>query len=217
MENRTTQDVLLAACAELLTTLSAIRSAGGPPPAAQATPLVEAVWAEPAQRTDALKALASPYLPLNMLESTLVRGFRGNPNHLRPRDENGPRLASDLLAFFRLHLRIMAALPTLVDLPPGGVPANDLHGDGGWCDLCGQCCCHCGTVSTAPDTVRYPPWFYHAIAGEPLWPQPFCPFLAQTLSQPRFFCAIHPIKPLACSRFDQADCQRGRPGRGYLP
>jgi hypothetical protein len=37
------------------------------------------------------------------------------------------------------------------------------------------------------------------------------------LGRPLFFCGLHPIKPLACRGFDQDDCQRGRPGRGYPP
>ncbi len=202
-------------CRDLLTTLGGRRAKGGPPPANLARPLVEAVWpGEPEQR-DALAALASPFVALTMLERTLARGFRGNPGHLRPADDQGERLASDLLAFLRLHLRITAELPALVAWPPAGVPAADLAGDGGWCDLCGQCCCHCGTVPTPPDGTDYPPWFHHAIAGDSLWPQPFCPFLFQALGQPRFFCGLHPIKPLACSRFGRADCDRGRPGRGF--
>jgi hypothetical protein len=65
--------------------------------------------------------------------------------------------------------------------------------------------------------VDYPAFFHHALAGETLFPQPFCPFLFQALDRPLFFCGLHPIKPLACQRFDQKDCQLGRAGRGYRP
>lgn len=213
---RAETDPLLNHCRGLLTVLGGLRAAGGPPPEETARPLVEAVWPAGQERRDALAALASPFLALTMLERTLVRGFRGNPGHLRPTDDDGPRLAADLLSILRLHLRMNAALPALVPWPRQGVPAGELTGDGGWCDLCGMCCCHCGTVPTPPAGAKYPPWFHHAIAGESLWPQPFCPFLFQAIGQPLFFCGLHPIKPLSCSRFDQKDCQRGLPGRGFL-
>lgn len=202
------------ACLELLAGLGRRRSGGAPPPPGEARRAAEAVWPRPLAGR-AARALADPYLALTMLWRTLGRGFRGNPLHQRPRDRESPELARDLMAFLELHLRVREALPGLVAWPAGGQSAEGLQGDGGWCDLCGQCCCHCGTVPTPPAGVDYPPFFHHALAGEPLWPQPFCPFLFQALGAPRFFCGLHPVKPLACRRFDRDDCQRGRPGRGY--
>jgi hypothetical protein len=201
-------------CLDLLSRASQVRAAGRLPGQNELLVPAKALW--PDSGEEAAQALSDPYLAVTMLWRTLGRGFRGNPNHLRPLDNNGPRLASDLLDLLKLHLRIRAALPGLVDWPEGGLSASELVGDGGWCDLCGQCCCHCGTVPTPPPGVSYPPWFYHALAGEVLHPQPYCPFLFQALEEPAFFCSLHPIKPIACSRFDRQDCDRGISGRGCL-
>lgn len=210
----TNQDTLKL-CLDLLVQAGQTRAAGVLPGHKDMLAAARALWPDEAE--EAAQALVDPYLAATMLWRTLDQGFRGNPNHLRPRDTHGPRLTRDLLILLKLHLRIKNALPGLVDWPQAGQPALDLVGDGGWCDLCGQCCCHCGTVPTPPEDVRYPPWFYHALAGEALHPQPYCPFLFQALERPLFFCGLHPIKPIACRRFDRDDCERGRPGRGYLP
>ena len=201
-------------CLDLLSRAGETRASGRLPDPESVLPQAGALW--PDHVDQAVQALIDPYLAATMLWRTLGQGFRGNPNHLRPRDDDGPRLSRDLLAILQLHLRIRCDLAGLVDWPVGGQPAGELVGDGGWCDLCGQCCCHCGTVPTAKPGIDYPAWFYHAIAGEALHPQPYCPFLFQALEEPLFFCALHPIKPIACSRFDRADCERGLPGRGYL-
>lgn len=200
-------------CQDLLRRAGEARASGVLPNREDILPQVEALWPEQAEQ--AVRALCDPYLAATMLWRTLGQGFRGNPNHLRSRDHDGPRLSRDFLALLILHLRIRNALNGLVDWPADGQPAGELVGDGGWCDMCGQCCCHCGTVPTAKPGVNYPPWFYHALAGETVQPQPFCPFLFQAVEEPLFFCALHPIKPIACSRFDRADCERGLPGRGY--
>lgn len=200
-------------CLELLRQAGETRASGSLPSPEALLPLAKALW--PDQAEQAAQALADPYLAATMLWRTLGQGFRGNPNHLRPRDQDGPRLSRDLLTLLDLHLRIRRDLTGLVAWPASGQPVGELVGDGGWCDLCGQCCCHCGTVPTAPPGVSYPAWFYHALAGETAHPQPYCPFLFQALGKPLFFCALHPIKPIACSRFDRADCGRGQPGRGY--
>lgn len=199
-------------CLDLLCQASQIRATGCVFGQGDALSFAKKLW--PGAAREAVQALTDPYLAVTMLWRTLGRGFRGNPIHLRPIDNDGPLLARDLLDLLRLHLRIRAALPGLVDWPKDGQPAGELVGDGGWCDLCGQCCCHCGTVPTPPPNVSYPPWFYHALAGEMLHPQPYCPFLFQSLGKPVFFCSLHPIKPKACSHFDQRDCERGLPGRG---
>ncbi len=206
-------DETLSLCRALLRLVGEARAAGRLPGREEVLPLARSLWPQAADQAAA--ALVDPFLAATMLWRTLGQGFRGNPLHLRPLDDDGPRLARDLLALLELHLRIRRGLAGLVEWPAGGQPAGGLVGDGGWCDLCGQCCCHCGTVPTPPPGVDYPAWFHHALAGELVHPQPFCPFLFQTLERPLFFCGLHPIKPVACRRFDRADCERGRPGRGF--
>lgn len=208
-------DKIISPCLTLLQAVAGLRAAGRPVTVEHALSLLAPVWPFPDARLDAARALSDPFLAVTMLWRTLGKGFRGNPLHPRPLDTTGPRLAADLLAFLRLHLRIRADLPALVALPESGVTADSLKGDGGWCDLCGECCCHAGTVPTPPQRVNYPPYFHHALAGETLFPQPYCPFLFQALGLPFFFCGLHPIKPVACRRFDEKDCERGRGGRGY--
>jgi hypothetical protein len=149
-----------------------------------------------------------------MLWRTLGQGMRGNIHHLRPRDRHGARLAQDLLACLRLHTRLWEDLPARVDWPAAGLKAASLVGDGGWCDLCGQCCCHCGVVPAPPAGVDYPAHWYHVLAGEAVTPQPYCAFLCQALGRPLFFCGLHPVKPRPCRDFDRVACQRGLPTRG---
>jgi hypothetical protein len=207
-------DALLAACLNLLTNLGQRRARGGPPSLEEARALAAAVWPGPAGHEAAAQALSHPYLASTMLWRTLGQGMRGNPHHLRSRDADGGRLAGDLLALLRLHTRLWEDLPARVQWPAGGVAADTLVGDGGWCDLCGQCCCHCGVVPAPPAGVDYPAHWYHILAGEAVAPQPFCAFLFQALGQPLFFCGLHPIKPRPCSDFGRADCERGLPTRG---
>lgn len=204
----------MAGVFHLLERLARQRDQGRAVTADQAARLGAALWPRAAELDQAVAALADPCLALGMLHRVLVEGFRGNPGNRRPRDRDDPRLARDLLDFLRLFGRIRRDLPAYVDLPPEGVAAASLHGDGGWCDLCGQCCVLGGTVPTSPAGVDYPAYWYHAIAGQSLYPQPFCPFLFQANDAPLFFCSIHAIKPLACARFDRADCRRGAPFRG---
>ncbi|KIX15212.1 hypothetical protein [Dethiosulfatarculus sandiegensis] len=177
---------------------------------------VHAIWPETFEAELVLEGIQAPHLAWTMLFRTLVRGLRGNPLHPRPLDQDSPELAETVLTFVKLHLRIQKHLPDLVLWPEQGLDADQLIGDGGWCDLCGQCCCHAGTVPHPPQGIDYPPFFYHALAGETLYPQPFCPFLFQAMGQPAFFCGIHPVKPIACSRFDKTDCERGSQGRGCI-
>lgn len=208
-------DHRLEAARQLLTSLGRARALGLPPDLNPVRDLLPRVWPDPGQRERASQVLADPHLAHTMLWRTLALGFRGNPNHLRPLDRDGRRLAEDLLAFLGQHARLRAGLIGRVDWPSQGVPAATLLAEPGWCDLCGECCCHCGTVPTPPPGVDYPAFFYHLAAGEGLSPQPYCPFLFQTLGRPLFFCGLHPIKPVACTAFDRQDCARGRPGRGY--
>lgn len=208
-------DAQLAACQNLLTQLGRGRALGRPPDLAAVEPWLSLLWPQAADQDRARAALADPYLAHTMLWRTLVLGFRGNPRHLRRPDTSGAVLAADLLAILANHLRIRQELGGLVDWPAEGLAGTELAGDGGWCDLCGECCCHNGTVPSPPPGVDYPPFYYHLLAGAGVTPQPFCQFLFQARDQPLFFCGIHPIKPLACSRFGAGDCLRGRPGRGY--
>ncbi len=210
-------DHRLQAVHDLLTDLGRARALGLSPDLAPVREVLPRVWPDGGQRERATQVLSDPYLAHTMLWRTLVLGFRGNPNHLRPLDRDGRRLAEDLLVFLGQHARLRAGLVGRVDWPAHGLPAATLLQDGDWCDLCGECCCHCGTVPTPPAGVDYPAFFYHLAAGEGLSPQPYCPFLFQTLGRPLFFCGLHPIKPVACSVFDRQDCARGRPGRGYRP
>lgn len=211
------QDKIFSHCLALLENLSGLRSEGRCITKEHALCLLAPIWPLPEARLAAAKALSDSFLAVTMLWRTLGQGFRGNPLHPRPRDTNGPRLAADLLAVLRLHLKIRADLPALVAWPASGVAADSLEGDGGWCDLCGHCCCHAGTVSTPPAGVEYPSYFHHALAGETLFPQPYCPFLFQSLERPLFFCGLHPVKPLACRLFDEKDCHRGKKSRGFRP
>lgn len=210
-----TADKRLEAIHALLTNLGRARALSLPPDLDPVREFMPRIWPDPDQEERAALVLADPYLAHTMLWRTLALGFRGNPNHLRPLDRDGHRLAEDLLTFLDQHARLRAALADLVDWPGHGLPAAALLQDGEWCDLCGECCCHCGTVPTPPPGVDYPAFFCHLAAGQGLTPQPYCPFLFQTLGRPLFFCGLHPIKPVACRVFGERDCARGRPGRGY--
>ncbi|MCG6973126.1 MAG: hypothetical protein LJE66_08275 [Desulfobacterales bacterium] len=44
--------------------------------------------------------------------------------------------------------------------------------------------------------------------------QQLCPFLFQHFGEPRYFCAIHNIKPITCRIFDRKDCRRRKEDRG---
>jgi len=208
-------DQRLEAVRALLASLGRARALGLAPDLDPVRGLLPRAWPDPDQEERAALVLADPYLAHTMLWRTLALGWRGNPNHLRPLDRDGRRLAQDLLTFLDQHARLRSGLTNLVDWPGRGLPAQVLLADAGWCDLCGECCCHCGTVPTPPPGVDYPAFFYHLAAGQGLAPQPYCPFLFQTLGRPLFFCGLHPIKPLACRAFDQRDCDRGRPHRAY--
>jgi hypothetical protein len=206
---------MLEAILAFLADLSRQREEGRLPRPGQVARAACAWW--PEVEAGALgRALGHPLAPVTMLWRVLGQGVRGNPLHPRRRDRDGVRLAQDLAGWAKLFNRIMTDLPARVPWPSDGVPASSLEGDGGWCDLCGLCCAHAGTAPHPPDGVEYPAYWYHALAGQTLWPQPFCPFLFQTTERVNFFCGLHPIKPLACRRFDQADCQRGLPNRGLV-
>lgn len=201
---------------ELLNLLADLREQGQPVDQPSALALAAEVWADADERSDVAQALSDPSAPLGMLRQVMVRGFRGNPLHPRKRDADDKQTARDLLAYCRLFLRIRSDLGELVERPPDGVAGASLHGADGWCDLCGQCCVHGGTVPTPPKGTQYPAYWYHALAGESLYPQAFCPFLYQARDAPLYFCSIHAIKPIACRVFDLKDCERGRPHRGFI-
>jgi len=77
-----------------------------------------------------------------------------------------------------------------------------------WCILCGMCCQIGGIPPEPPPSVRYPDHWYPYLAGEAIDNQQLCPFLFQYFGEPRFFCAVHHIKPLACRQFDRKDCRQ---------
>jgi len=64
---------------------------------------------------------------------------------------------------------------------------------------------------TSPRTDH---WFGF-LSGETLENQQLCPFLFQYFGEPRFFCAIHNIKPVACRVFDREDCRQRLEGRSF--
>ncbi|MEA1945692.1 MAG: hypothetical protein U9N83_00150 [Thermodesulfobacteriota bacterium] len=51
--------------------------------------------------------------------------------------------------------------------------------------------------------------------AETLENQKLCPFLFQYFGEPRFFCAIHNIKPVFCRVFDLEDCRQRLEGRSF--
>ncbi|MBW2247920.1 MAG: YkgJ family cysteine cluster protein [Deltaproteobacteria bacterium] len=85
---------------------------------------------------------------------------------------------------------------------------------GHWCNLCGVCCQIGGILPDPPTGVVYPDHWVGLLSGDTLENQQLCPFLFQYLGEPRFFCAIHNIKPVTCRVFDREDCRRRLQDRG---
>lgn len=159
------------------------------------------------------QALLDPYFPLGMLVRTLfadVVGMRFFINKNRPDLE--PALAVELVEWAAAFLRIRLDIQTFFDpetitcIPVDGIRRR-LPNDQ-WCTLCGVCCQIGGVKSCPPPDVRYPEHWYPLLAGETVENQQLCPFLYQYFGEPRFFCAIHNIKPIACRGFDQKDCHQ---------
>jgi hypothetical protein len=158
------------------------------------------------------QALLDPYCPLGMLEQTIfadVTGMRFFINKRRPHME--ALLAGELVAWTTAFLRIRHDIkiffdPATVTCIPVDGTRHSLPYDQ-WCILCGVCCQIGGIPPKPPPRVRYPEHWYPFLAGEAVENQQLCPFLFQYFGEPRFFCAVHHIKPLACRQFDEKDCR----------
>lgn len=166
------------------------------------------------------QALLDPYSPLGMLEQTIfadVIGMRFFINKRRPDLE--AVLAGELMAWATAFLRIRHDIKIFFD--PAKVTCIPVDGTrhclpcDQWCILCGVCCQIGGVPPEPPPSVRYPDHWYAFLTGEAVDNQQLCPFLFQYFGEPRFFCAVHHIKPLACRQFDEKDC-RQRQAEGGL-
>jgi len=159
------------------------------------------------------QALLDLYFPLGMVVRTTfadVVGMRFFINKNRPDLE--PKLAEELLQWAAVFLRIRRDIQTVFN--PETITCIPLDGrrhslpSGHWCTLCGVCCQIGGVPPKPAENVQYPDHWYTFLTGEAIENQQLCPFLFQYFGTPRFFCAIHNIKPLTCRRFDQKDCRR---------
>jgi hypothetical protein len=174
------------------------------------------------RETDAsvlFRALPDPYFPLGMLEQTIfadVIGMRFFIN--KKRWDIEPVLAQELVEFARVFLRIRHDIQTLFD--PDTITCIPIDGtrhhlpSGQWCNLCGVCCQIGGLPPDPPAEIVYPDHWLGFLSGEALKNQQLCPFLFQYFGEPRFFCAIHHIKPVTCRVFGREDCCRRLEDRG---
>jgi len=159
------------------------------------------------------QALLDPYFPLQMLVRTLfadVVGMRFFINKHRPDLE--PILAKELAKWAAAFLKIRRDIkrffhPETITCIPMDDKRHPLPSDQ-WCTLCGVCCQIGGVPPNPPPGVEYPGHWYAFLAGKTVENQQLCPFLFQYFGEPRFFCAIHHIKPTACRHFDQKDCNQ---------
>jgi hypothetical protein len=160
-----------------------------------------------------LRALPDPYFPLGMLEQTIfadVVGMRFFIN--KKRWDLEPILCQELVAWAGVFLRIRQDIQTRFD--PDTVTCIPVDGirhrlpSGQWCHLCGVCCQIGGIPPDPPAEVVYPDHWFGFLSGNTLKNQQVCPFLFQYFGEPRFFCAIHHIKPISCRVFDREDCRR---------
>jgi hypothetical protein len=166
-----------------------------------------------------LEALPDPYFPLGMLEQSIfadVVGMRFFIN--KGRRDLEPSLGRELVACAKAFLRIRHDIQRLFD--PNTVtciPVDETRHrlpSGQWCTLCGVCCQIGGVPPDPPAGVVYPDHWHGFLSGETLENQQLCPFLFQYFGEPRFFCAIHHIKPKSCRCFDRKDCRRRLEDRG---
>jgi hypothetical protein len=166
-----------------------------------------------------LEALPDPYFPLGMLEQTIFADVVGMRFFINKRRwDLEPVLGRELVEWAKAFLRIRHDIQTLFD--PNTVtciPVDETHHrlpSGQWCTLCGVCCQIGGVPPDPPADIVYPDHWLGLLAGETLGNQQLCPFLFQYFGEPRFFCAIHHIKPISCRRFDREDCRRRLEDRG---
>jgi hypothetical protein len=158
------------------------------------------------------KALLDPYFPLGMLERTIfadVSEMRIYINKRRPDLESVPaqELASRASAFVKIRLDIKAFFDpeTITCIPLDGVRHQLPSAQ--WCTLCGICC-EIGGIPPKPEkNIHYPDHWYSLLSGEIIENQQSCPLLFQYFGFPKFFCAIHNIKPIAFRQFDLKDCR----------
>ena len=159
------------------------------------------------------QALLDPYCPLGMLEKTIfadVIGMRFFINKRRPALE--AVLAGELVTWATAFLRIRHDIKIFFD--PAKVTCIPVDGTrhhlpcDQWCILCGVCCQIGGIPPEPPPSVRFPKHWYTFLAGKAVDNQQLCPFLFQYFGEPRFFCAVHHIKPLACRQFDEKNCRQ---------
>ena len=159
------------------------------------------------------QALLDPYFPLGMLERTIfadVVGMRFFIN--KHRLDLEPVLAAEFVTWAEAFLRIRSNIKeffnpaTITCIPIDGfrhpLPLDQ------WCTLCGVCCQIGGVPPVSPPGIHYPDYWYTFLSGKMIENQQLCPFLFQYFGEPRFFCAIHNIKPLACRHFDHKDCRK---------
>jgi hypothetical protein len=170
-------------------------------------------------RGDMQRALLDPYFPLGMLQRTLfaeVDGMRFYINKLRSDLETV--LAGELESWCAVFLQIRHDIRTRFD--PTTITCIPLDGkkhplpDKQWCTFCGVCCQIGGLPPEPPADVRYPDHWNAYLSGRALDNQQMCPFLFQYFGEPRFFCAIHHVKPAACRQFDEEDCRQRLSMRG---
>jgi len=159
------------------------------------------------------EALPDPYFPLGMLEQTIFADVVGMRFFINKRRwDLEPVLGRELVEWAKAFLRIRHDIQTLFD--PNTItciPVDETHHrlpSGQWCTLCGVCCQIGGVPPDPPADIVYPDHWLGLLAGETLGNQQLCPFLFQYFGEPRFFCAIHHIKPISCRRFDREDCRR---------
>ncbi len=166
-----------------------------------------------------LRALPDPYFPLGMLEQTIfsdVVGMRFFIN--KKRWDLEPILRQELVEWAGIFLRIRHDIQTLFD--PNTITCIPVDGtrhslpSAQWCSLCGICCQIGGVPVNPPTDVVYPDHWRGYLAGETLENQQLCPFLFQYFGEPRFFCAIHHIKPISCRLFNRNDCRLRLEDRG---
>jgi len=159
------------------------------------------------------EALLDPYFPLGMLEQTMfadVEGMRFYINKRRP--DLAPVLVDELGKYSEIFLRIRRGIGRLFD--PATITCIPLDGHkhqlpkDQWCTLCGVCCQIGGVPPEPPAGINYPHHWYTYLAGGAVENQQLCPFLFQYFGEPRFFCAIHHVKPLSCRDFDDKECRR---------
>ena len=167
-----------------------------------------------------LEALPDPYFSLGMLEQTIFADVVGMRFFINKRRwDLEPSLGQEILEWAKAFLRIRHDIQTLFDFKTVTcIPVDETRHrlpSAQWCTLCGVCCQIGGVPPDPPAGVVYPDHWLGFLAGETVENQQLCPFLFQYFGEPRFFCAIHNIKPISCRRFDRKDCRRRLEDRGF--